>query len=357
METESIVSKSERASQGAPASSASVATMQAVVQDRYGSADVLQLRELDRPGAGAGEVVVRVRAAGVDQGAWHLMAGQPYLMRLLGFGLRGPKERVRGRDLAGVVEAVGTGVTSRQPGDEVFGTCRGSFAEYAATSAERLARKPADITFEQAGAIAISGSAALQAVRDHGRVRAGQRVLITGAGGGVGSFAVQLAKASGAVVTGVCSGAKADLVRSMGADHVIDYTKEDFTCGPERYDVILDIAGRRPLSHLRRVLAPDGTLVIVGGGGKLLGIGRQLRALILSRFVSQRLTAFVAKERRQDLETLRQLIEAGQVIPVIDRTFSLADAAEAIRYVHAGHARGKVVIAFPTSQRAQAPID
>ena len=227
MKTQSMDRKGERASKGAPASSQSVPTMQAIIQDRYGTADVLQLREVEKPGVGSGEVVVHVRAAGVDQGAWHLMAGQPYLMRLLGFGLRGPKERIRGRDVAGVVEAVGSGVTSLQPGDEVLGTCRGSFAEYASTSVERLVRKPANITFEQAGAIAISGAAALQAVRDHGHVRAGQRVLIIGAGGGVGSFAVQLAKASGAIVTAVCSGAKADLVQSIGADHVIDYTQED----------------------------------------------------------------------------------------------------------------------------------
>lgn len=238
--------------------------MKAIVQDTYGSPDVLQLREIDTPVVGDDEVLVQVHAAGVDQGVWHLMAGLPYLMRIAGFGFRAPKNPVRGYDVAGRVEAVGENVTRFQPGDEVFGTCRGSFAEYACARPDRLAFKPANLSFEKAAAVPISGYAALQAVRDQGKVRPGQRVLIIGAGGGVGTFAVQLAKAFGAEVTGVCSTSKTDLVRSIGADRVIDYTREDFADGRNRYDVILDIAGNRSLSHLRRALAPEGTLVIVG---------------------------------------------------------------------------------------------
>lgn len=255
--------------------------MKAIVQDMYGSPDVLQLREIDTPVAGEDEVLVRVHAAGVDQGVWHLMAGLPYLMRIAGFGLRAPKNPVRGYDVAGRVEAVGKNVTRFQSGEEVFGTCRGSFAEYACARADRLAPKPSNLTFEQAAAVPISGYAALQAVRDQGKVRPGQRVLIIGAGGGVGTFAVQLAKAFGAEVTGVCSTTKVELVRSIGADRVIDYTREDFADGRSRYDVILDIAGNRSLSHLRRALAPEGTLVIVGGegGGRWLGPTPGARAL------------------------------------------------------------------------------
>jgi len=321
--------------------------MKAIVQDTYGSPDVLQLREIDTPVVGADEVLVRVHAAGVDQGVWHLMAGMPYLMRIAGFGLRAPKNPVRGYDVAGRVEAVGENVTRFQPGDEVFGTCRGSFAEYARARADRLAPKPANLTFEQAAAVPISGYAALQAVRDQGRVRPGQRVLIIGAGGGVGTFAVQLAKAYGAEVTGVCSTTKTDLVRSIGADHVIDYIREDFADGRNRYDVILDIAGNRSLSHLRRALAPEGTLVIVGGegGGRWLGgIDRQLRAHVLSPFVRQKLGTWISTERKEDLEELHELLEAGTVRPVVDRTFPLSGVPEAIQYLRDGRARGKVVI-------------
>jgi NADPH:quinone reductase-like Zn-dependent oxidoreductase len=321
--------------------------MKAIVQDTYGSPDVLQLREIDTPVVGADEVLVRVHAAGVDQGVWHLMAGMPYLMRIAGFGLRAPKNPVRGYDVAGRVEAVGENVTRFQPGDEVFGTCRGSFAEYARAQADRLAPKPANLTFEQAAAVPISGYAALQAVRDQGKVRPGQRVLIIGAGGGVGTFAVQLAKAYGAEVTGVCSTTKTDLVRSIGADHVIDYTLEDFADGRNRYHVILDIAGNRSLSHLRRALAPEGTLVIVGGegGGRWLGgIDRQLRAHVLSPFVRQKLGTWISTERKEDLEELHELLEAGTVTPVVDRTFPLSGVPEAIRYLRDGRARGKVVI-------------
>ncbi len=321
--------------------------MKAIVQDTYGSPDVLELRDIDKPVVGDDEVLVRVHAAGVDQGVWHLMAGMPYLLRLAGFGLRAPKNPVRGSDVAGRVEAVGENVTRFQPGDEVFGTCDGSFAEYASARADRLAPKPANLSFEQAAAVPVSGYTALQAVRDQGKVRPGQRVLIIGAGGGVGTFAVQLAKAYGAEVTGVCSTTKTDLVRSIGADHVIDYTREDFADGRNRYDVILDIAGNRSLSHLRRALAPEGTLVIVGGegGGRWLGgIDRQLRALVLSPFVRQKLGTWVATQRTEDLEELHELLEAGTVTPVVDRTFPLSDVPEAIRYMRKGHARGKVVI-------------
>jgi NADPH:quinone reductase-like Zn-dependent oxidoreductase len=321
--------------------------MKAIVQDTYGSPDVLQLREIDTPVVGDDEVLVRVHAAGVDQGVWHLTAGLPYLMRIAGFGLRAPKNPVRGYDVAGRVEAVGENVTRFQPGDEVFGTCRGSFAEYACARADRLAPKPANLTFEQAAAVPISGYAALQAVRDRGKVRPGQRVLIIGAGGGVGTFAVQLAKAFGADVTGVCSTTKMELVRSIGADRVIDYTREDFADGRNRYDVILDIAGNRSLSHLRRGLAPAGTLVIVGGegGGRWFGgVDRQLRAHVLSPFVRQKLGTWISTERKEDLEALHELLEAGKVTPVVDRTFPLSEVPEAIRYLRDGRAHGKVVI-------------
>lgn len=321
--------------------------MKAIVQDTYGSPDVLQLREIDTPVVGDDEVLVQVHAAGVDQGVWHLMAGLPYLMRIAGFGFRAPKNPVRGYDVAGRVQAVGKNVTRFQPGDEVFGTCRGSFAEYACARADRLAPKSANLSFEQAAAVPISGYAALQAVRDQGKVRPGQRVLIIGAGGGVGTFAVQLAKAFGAEVTGVCSTSKTDLVRSIGADRVIDYTREDFADGRNRYDVILDIAGNRSLSHLRRALAPEGTLVIVGGerGGKWLGgIDRQLRAHVLSPLVRQKLGTWISTEREEDLETLHELLEAGKVTPIVDRTFPLSEVPKAIRYLREGRARGKVVI-------------
>jgi NADPH:quinone reductase-like Zn-dependent oxidoreductase len=284
----------------------------------------------------------------VDPGVWHLMTGLPYLVRIMGYGLRTPKVRIRGRDVAGRVEAVGKNVTGFHLGEEVFGICDGSFAEYVCARADKLAPKPANLTFEQAAAVPISALTALQALRDRGKVQAGQKVLIIGAAGGVGSFAVQLAKAFGAEVTGVCSTTKVDLVRSIGADEVIDYTREDFADGARRYDLILDTAGRRSLSQLRRALTHRGTLVIVGGegGGRWLGgFDRQiLRAPILSLFARQRLRPFVSKERSEDLVVLKRLIEAGKVTPVIDRTYPLGDAPEAIRYLEAGHARGKIVI-------------
>jgi NADPH:quinone reductase-like Zn-dependent oxidoreductase len=319
--------------------------MKAIVRDAYGSVDVLRFAEIDKPVASEGEVLVRAHAAGVDQGVWHLMTGTPYAMRLAGFGIRAPKNPLLGYDVAGRVEAVGAQVTEFRPGQEVFGTCRGSFAEYAVARPDRLLPKPENVTFEQAAAVPISGFAALQAVR-HGGVRPGQRVLIIGAGGGVGTFAVQIAKANGAEVTGVSSASKTELVRTIGADRVIDYTREDFADGRSRYDVILDIAGNRSLSQLRRALTPRGTLVIVGAedAGNWLGIRRQLRAAALSPFVRQKLGFFISKERREDLEELRKLLEAGAIRPVVDRTFPLEEVPAAIRHLRDGRARGKVVI-------------
>jgi NADPH:quinone reductase-like Zn-dependent oxidoreductase len=322
--------------------------MKAIVQDRYGSADVLELRDIDRPVVGDDDLLIRVRAAGLEPGVWHLMTGLPYLVRAMGYGLRAPKVRVRGRDVAGCVEAVGKNVTLFQAGDEVFGTCEGSFAEHACARPDRVAEKPSNLTFEQAAVVPISGLTALQGLRDKGKLQAGQRVLIIGAAGGVGTFAVQLAKAFGAEVTGVCSTTKGELARSIGADHVIDYTREDFADGARRYDLILDTAGNRSLSHLRRALARRGTLVLVGGegGGRWLGgFDRQIfRAPLLSPFVSQSLRQLISKERREDLIVLKELIEAGKVTPVIDRAYALREAPEAVRYLEGGHARGKVVI-------------
>jgi NADPH:quinone reductase-like Zn-dependent oxidoreductase len=319
--------------------------MKAIIQDTYGAADVLELRDVDRPVVGDRDVLLRVNAAGVHPGDWHFMTGTPYVMRTVA-GVRAPKARVRGTDLAGRVEAVGASVTQFQPGDEVFGTCNGAFAEYACATEDQVVRKPSNITHEQAAAVPTSGFTALQGLRDAGKVQAGQKVLIIGAAGGVGTFAVQLAKAFGAEVTAVCSTTKLDLVRAIGADDAIDYTRGDFADGVNFYDLILDTAGNRSLSHLRRALAPKGTLVIVGGegGGHWFGLGRQLRALVISPFVGQTLRTFIAKPRHDDLEYLRRVIEAGRVTPVIDRTYPLADAPDAIRYLSEGHATGKVVI-------------
>jgi NADPH:quinone reductase-like Zn-dependent oxidoreductase len=320
--------------------------MQAIMQHQYGTRPekVLALEQIATPPIAANEVLVQVRAAGVDRGTWHLMAGQPYLMRLLGFGLRGPKNPVLGLDVAGTVVATGADVTGFRAGDEVFGIARGSFAEYAAARADKLARKPARLSFEQAAAIAVSGLAALQGLRA-GRLSAGQKVLVIGASGGVGSYAVQLAKAFGAQVTGVCSTGKTDLVRSIGADHVIDYTKDDFADGRQHYDLILDIGGNGRLSRLRRALTPTGTLVIAGGeDAKWTGVGRQLRALALSPFTRQRLTMYISKHRQADLDTLRQLTGTGQVTPLIGQAYPLAGVPEAIRDLRAGTARGKLAI-------------
>jgi NADPH:quinone reductase-like Zn-dependent oxidoreductase len=321
--------------------------MRAIVQDAYGSTEVLRLGEIDRPEVAVHEVLVKVAAAGMDRGTWHSMAGKPYLMRIMGFGFRRPKNRVPGLDVAGTVVTVGSEVTRFQPGDEVFGMSRGSFAEYAAVREDKLAHKPASLTFEQAAVVPISGGTALQALRDSGRIEAGQKVLIIGASGGVGTYAVQLAKAFGADVTGVSSTAKVDLIRSIGADHVIDYTREDYLDGAKRYDLILDIGGNNSLSRLRRALTPKGTLVIVGGeeGGNVTGgFGRQIRALVLSLFVGQRLTMLASKERYTDLEALSPFLEKGQVTPVIDRTYTLAEVPDAMSHLEAGHARGKIAI-------------
>jgi NADPH:quinone reductase-like Zn-dependent oxidoreductase len=321
--------------------------MKAIVHDSYGSTDVLELREVDRPGIADDEVLVRVGAAGVDRGVWHIMTGLPYPIRLAGYGLRAPKNPVLGMDLAGIVEAVGADVTRFRPGDEVFGIGKGSFAEYARAPEDKLAPKPANLTLEQAAVVAVSGLPALQGLRDHGKVRPGQQVLIIGASGGVGTYAVQLAKAFGAQVTGVCTTTKVDMVRSIGADHVIDHTRADFAEGGQRYDMILDVGGNSSLSRLRRALTPKGTLVIAGGetdGRWLGGSDRQIRALVLSRFVGQKLGTFISRENHVDMIVLKELIEAGKVTPVIDRTYALSEVPEAIRYLEQGHARGKLAI-------------
>jgi NADPH:quinone reductase-like Zn-dependent oxidoreductase len=288
-----------------------------------------------------------VHAAGLDRGVWHVMAGLPYLVRFVGFGVRRPKVRVRGMDVAGTVEAVGGNVTRFQPGDEAFGWCDGSYAEYACAPEDHFQPKPARLSFEQAAVVPISAFAALQALRDVGEVQPGQRVLVIGAAGGVGSYAVQLAKAFGAQVTGVASTRQLELVRSIGADDVVDYTRQDVTDGTRQWDLIIDTAGRRTLSQLRRALTPKGTLVIVGGEGKgrwLGGFDRNLRAVALSRFVSQRLRMLSSKPRGEDLKVLRELLEAGKVTPPISRTYPLAEVPEAIRQLVEGHAGGKIVI-------------
>ena len=327
------------------------ATMKAIVQDVYGPADVLRLDDVDVPEVGPEDVLVRVRAAGVDAGVWHLMEGRPYLMRMMGFGLKGPRARTRGQDVAGVVAAVGAEVTGLRPGDEAFGTADGSFAEYATTRSGRLTAKPSVLDFEQAAAVPTSGVTALQALR-RAEVGAGTRVLVIGAGGGVGTFAVQLATALGAEVTGCCGTSKVDLVRSIGADHVIDHTQEEITAGGQRYDAILDLAGNRPLPVLREALTPRGRLVIVGGedGGQWLGgMQRVLGAALLSPFVGQSLAGHFATINAADLRHLAELAESGKVVPVMDRTYALHEAADAIRYVHTGRARGKVCLSVDAS--------
>lgn len=322
--------------------------MKAVVQDTYGEPDVLYIEERSSPVVGDHDVLLKVRAAGVDAGVWHLTAGKPYLLRLFGFGLRAPKQRTPGRDVAGEVTEVGALVTQFHPGDEVFGTTlEGSFAEFTRTTEDRLALKPANVSFEQAAATPVSGSAALHAVRDAGRLKAGENVLVLGAGGGVGSFAVQIAVALGATVTGGCSTSKVDFVRSLGASRVIDYNRDDFTDSPERYHLIVDTAGHNSLTRLRRVLVRYGTLVIVGGegGGPLLGgFGRSLRAPLVSRFVRQRMVGLMSEEDQPALETLRDMLADGRITPAIDRVFPLDEAAQAIDYLHAGSPRGKVVV-------------
>jgi NADPH:quinone reductase-like Zn-dependent oxidoreductase len=324
--------------------------MKAITQARYGDVDVLEFSDIDQPLPTGNEVLVQVHAAGLHRGDWHVMTGLPYMIRLVvpTLGLRRPKVPVLGMDVAGTVEAVAPNVTRFQPGDAVFGWCDGAFAEYAVAPEGQLAAKPAALSFEQAAVVPISGFAALQGLRDVGEIQAGQKVLVIGAAGGVGSFAVQLAKAFGAEVTGVASTTQLELVRSIGADEVVDYTREDVTDGTRQWDLILDTAGRRSLSQLRRALTPKGTLVIVGGegAGRLMGgFTRNLRAPVLSRFVGQRLRMLASKERPEDLQTLRELLEAGKLTPRVGRTYPLGEVPEAMRQMVEGRGRaGKIAI-------------
>ena len=320
--------------------------MQAIVSEEYGGPEILELRDVDVPQLDPDGVLVRVRASSVNPYDWHVMRGLPYLVRLAE-GRSRPKQPIRGVDVAGVVEAVGENVTAFRPGDEVFGAKAGALAEFVCAGPKNvLAAKPAGLTFEQAAAIPLAGVTALQALRDKGRLETGQRVLVNGASGGVGTFAVQIAKALGAEVTGVCSARNAGLVTSNGADRVLDYAEVDFARSGERYDLVLDNVGNRSLSDLRRVLTPHGTLVVVGGGGgNWIGpMMLPLRAAMLSPFVGQRLLPLLAKHTQNDLLVLKELAETGKIVPVIDRTYPLAEAAEAIRYLETGHARGKVVV-------------
>ena len=324
--------------------------MKAVVYTDYGSPDVLEIRDIRKPVPNDDQVLIKVRAASINPLDWHYMEGTPYIMRAFGVGLRKPRDPRLGVDMAGQVEAVGKNVTQFKPGDEVFGGRNGAFAEYVCARADRaVALKPANITFEQAASVPIAAITALQGLRDKGRVSPGKKVLINGASGGVGTFAVQIAKSLGAEVTGVCSTRNLGLVRSLGADHVIDYTKEDFTKGAPRYDVILDNVGTQPLSGFKSVLRPNGICVMIGGGGPndggLIGpMARPLKALLLSPFMSQKMGMMMAELNKKDLNVLGDLMESGKVKPVIDRTYPLSQIADAIRYLEQGHARGKVVI-------------
>lgn len=322
--------------------------MKAIVYDRYGSPDVLQYQEIEKPIPADDQVLIQVRASSANPYDWHFIRGTPSFIRLF-TGIRAPKSRRAGADVAGVVEAAGRNVTSFKPGDPIFGTAAGSFAEYACAPASSVALKPESLTWEQAASLPIAGVTALQGLRDKGRIRAGQRVLINGAAGGVGTFAVQIAKWLGADVTGVCSTRNVEMVRSLGADRAIDYTREDFTRGGERYDVIFELVGNLSFSGCRRVMNPKGILIACGGGGPerkwmLDAITAPIGAMVASMFVSQRQAGFLAKRNREDLAALRDLMEAGTLRPVIDRCFGLGETAEAIRYLETGHARGKVVI-------------
>ena len=318
--------------------------MKAIVQDTYGPPEVLELREVERPAVGDGDVLVRVRAASVNPQDWHLMRASPFIVRTSGTGLRTPTMPIRGTDAAGLVEAVGDGVTRLRPGDEVLGWCKGAFAEYVCAPEDNFVPKPVELSFEAAATVGMAGCTALQGLRDTGELEAGQEVLIVGAGGGVGTYAVQIAKALGARVIGVCSTTKVELVRSLGADQVIDYTREDFTRGERRYDLIFQLAGTASPSACRRALTPNGTLVLSSGEGRFAGIDRILRALVAAPFVRQRMRVLMTKETNEDLVTLVGLIDAGKLTPVVDRTYPLSDVPEAISHVEEGHARGKVVI-------------
>ncbi|GAA4182883.1 NAD(P)-dependent alcohol dehydrogenase [Streptosporangium oxazolinicum] len=320
--------------------------MKAIVQERYGSAEVLGLGEVDKPVPGDNEVLVRVHAASVTHGDLVIMTGLPYLSRLA-FGLRGPKQKIPGRDIAGEVESVGKNVTRFQPGDEVYAeVSAGGFAEYVRVPEDLTCPKPANLTFEQAAAVPYAANTALQGLRDRGGIAAGQKVLINGASGGVGTFAVQIAKSFGAEVTGVCSTRNTELVRSIGADHVLDYTREDFTRGDRRYDLVFDLAGNHSLSGFRRALSPGGTLVLSSSkGGRWLGpMGRLAGAVALSPFVRQSLRPYTAKRSQRNLADLKEMIESGRITPVIDRTYSLSEVPEAMRYFGEKHARAKIVI-------------
>jgi NADPH:quinone reductase-like Zn-dependent oxidoreductase len=324
--------------------------MKAIVWERYGSPDVLELQEIQKPIVKDNEVLVRIRAAGANPFDWRLMRGDPYLVRMVK-GLRRPRRgSIAGADMAGVVEAVGKEVTRLRPGEEVYAEidAGGCFAEYVSVPEKLVGLKPANLTFEQAAAVPMAGVTALQALRNVGKVQPGQKVIVNGAGGGIGTFAVQIAKAFGAEVTGVCRPSKVDLVRSLGADHVIDYTKEDFTRSPERYDLLVDTVGNHSIRDFRRVLTHKGTFAIVGGGGgRLLGpAGQILKGMLISPFVSQRLAPVAGKPNGDDMDCLTELIEAGKITPIVDRVFALAEAAEAIRYLETGRVGGKVVIAI-----------
>jgi NADPH:quinone reductase-like Zn-dependent oxidoreductase len=318
--------------------------LKAIVQDKYGPAEVLKAQDIDRPKIGEGEVLVRVHAASIHLGDWVLMTGVPYVMRMA-TGLSKPKNRVPGTDVAGTIEAVGAQVQSLRPGDEVFGWCTGAFAEYARAPEDQFVKKPANLTFEQAAAVGVSATTALQLLRDDGNVQPGQKVLVNGASGGVGTFAVQIAKALGAEVSGVCSTRNVELVRSIGADHVIDYSHEDFRKGAERYDVILDNVGDRSMSDTRRALNPAGTLISNGGGHASGKLGRVIRGSLTSIFVRQQARPSVKTQNRADMVALAELVQAGKVTPVIGGTYALGQTAEAIDHVAAGHARGTLVIA------------
>lgn len=319
--------------------------IKAIVQDRYGSPDVLRLKDIDKPVPEDNEVLVRVRAAAVNIGNWHVLRGIPYAMRPA-VGLFKPKHEIPGLDLAGQVEAVGGSVKQFQPDDEVFGWCNGAFAEYACAEENNLLAKPSNLTLEQAAAVGDSAFTALNAVRDQGMVQPGQRVVINGASGGVGTFAVQIAKSFGADVTGVCSTKNVEMVRSIGANRVIDYTKEDFAQADQRYDVMLDLVGNRSLSDCMGTLSRQGTYVLVGVSDmdRWFGLARQIKALSLSPFVRQRVRVFLVRHNRADLAVLKELVEAGKVTPVIDRRYPLRDVPEALRYQGEGHSRGKIVI-------------